>query len=167
MAQQSLKQALKEYLWTVTSLTDLVSWDDGAGGTNTPNIRPRKVTQETERPYITFSRIAMVDDQELDGTTTFATETIAFNIVGESDQQVSEVQEQLRLNLMGFQRKLMPPDKTEAQGAIWINSTRRTNSYDFDDSPQTGDQYIPFNETEIYDFGIPLPDNLVHPPNLI
>lgn len=164
MAQQSLKQALKEYLWTVSDLTDLVSFDDA---TNTPNIRPRKVTQETERPYITYSRIALIDDQELDGTTCFATETIAFNIVGESDQQVSEIQEQLRLNLNGYQRKLMPPDKTEAQGAIWINSTRRTNSYDFDDSPQTGDQYFPFNETEIYDFGIPLPDNLVHPPNPI
>ena len=160
MAQLTLIDALMRYLVTVTALTDLVSTD---ADTNTPNIRPGTVTQQTALPYITIQTINDEPDQLLSGETSFTTTTFSFNIVSTSSLTNAQIANVLRKNLDGYQRRLLPETLTVAQGAIWINSTKRTNGFNFPNSPQTGDQHTKQEQSEIYDISIPLDDNVVHP----
>ncbi len=164
MAQLTLIDALMQYLVTVTALTDLVSSD---ADTNTFNIRPGTVTQGTATPYITIQQLNDEPDQVLSGVTSFTKTTFSFNIVSDSTLTNAQIANTLRQNLDGYQRRLLPETLTAAQGAIWVNSTRRTNGYNFPNSPQTGDQHTLQEQTEIYDISIPLDDNVVHPPETV
>lgn len=164
MAQMTLISAILQYLTSVTELTDLLSVDPN---TNTPNIRPANTTQDTKLPYITILQIADNTDQDLSGATVFTTRTFSFNIVTNSMLEGAEIAEVLRKNLDGYQQRLMPPGVLASDGGIWVHSVRKTNGFNFSNSPQTGDQYIKQERTEIYDFGIPLDDNVVHPPVIV
>jgi hypothetical protein len=159
MAQLELIDAMMQYLVTVTDLTDLLSKSkDG-----TYNIRPVQVAQGSKVPYITVQQIAEDDDQQLDGSTNFTTVTYKFTIVSTSSLTNARIANVLRKNFHGYQRTLLPPNKTVQEGAIWVNSVRKTNGFEFPNSPQTGDQFVKIEQEEIYDVSIPLDDNVVHP----
>jgi uncharacterized protein (UPF0261 family) len=162
MAQMTMIRALMQYLTSINELTDLVSVDTDTG---TPNICPSYVTQGTPMPYITILKLADDDTQDLQGRTVHTTITYKITIHSASADTNAEIAEVLRKKLNGFQGpRFMPPDKGLADGAIWVNSVRKTNSFNNPNSPQTGDQYIKNERSEIYDIGIPLDDNEAHPP---
>jgi len=141
----SLIPNLRPHLLAVTGLTDIVG----------DKIRAGAIHQDDTFPYVIISLVVSDDNQTLNGSTDFIKTTIEIQSISLSYKQSYEIAEQVRLNLNGFQQKLM--------GALYINSSRKTNEWTFTDKPETGGNKLIFTRATIYDISYPIPDNLVHP----
>lgn len=141
----ALMPNLRDYLLTVDDLTAIVD----------EKIRPGAINQTDTYPYIVITLVTTDDNQTLDGATDFIKETIEIQTFSLSYKQADQIAEIIRLNLNGFQQKLM--------GELYINSTIKTNEWTFTAAPETGDNKWIFSRATIYDISYPLPDNVAHP----
>lgn len=136
---------LRDHLLTVGDLTAIVN----------EKIRPGAINQTDTYPYVIITLVTTDDNQTFDGATDFIKSTIEIQTFSLSYKQADQIAEIIRLNLNGFQQKLM--------GELYINSTRKTNEWTFTAAPETGDNKWIFSRATIYDISYPLPDNVAHP----
>jgi len=141
----ALMPNLRNHLLTVAALTDIVG----------VKIRAGAIHQDDTFPFVIITLVVSDDNQTLNGSTDFIKTTIEIQSISLSYKECEEIAEAIRLNLNGFQQKLM--------GELYINSSRKTNEWTFTDKPLTGGNKLIYTRATIYDISYPIPDNLVHP----
>lgn len=140
--------ALKEYLDGVAAITALVPAE---------KIVPVAILKGTAKPYVIFSRVATIDNQDLAGSTTYAeVDSIKFDIITDTPYEGQLIAEQIRLNLDGYQQQNMGTTTP-----IYIGSVKKRSGFSYSEASETADDAYDFHTVRPYDFGYIQADNVV------
>ena len=139
--------ALIEYLLTVSDLTAVVP---------AARIQPLAQRKINSLPYITVSRVARTDSQDLGGNSTFCEiDTFEIDVVASSVLEGDQIREIIRKNLDGYQQQNMG-----TSAPVYVNSTRLRNVFDYFENDQTGTDAYSFHNVSMFDFGYTQVDNV-------
>jgi hypothetical protein len=132
--------ALIEYLTGLSALTAVVP---------AASIQPIVIRKGTNKPYITVSRVARTDSQDLGGGSTYSeVDTFEIDVVTDSATEGEQVREIIRKKLDGYQQSNMG-----TTSPFYIGSTRIRNVFDYYESDANALDAYSYHSSTVVDFG--------------